>query len=46
MVPGSCFARRGTELAVSFVAETTVGSVESTVLFAPGMDTEYEVILK
>ena len=45
-VTGFSFARRGTEMAVSFVAETTEGNVESTVLFAPGTDTEYEVILK
>ena len=45
-VTGFSFARKGTEMAVSFVAETTEGNVESTVLFAPGTDTEYEVILK
>ena len=45
-VTGFSFARRGTEMAVSFVAETTEGNVESNVLFAPGTDTEYEVILK
>ena len=35
-----------TEMAVSFVAETTEGDIESTVLFSPGMDTECEVIFK
>ncbi len=43
-VTGFSFARRGTEMAVSFVAETTEGNVESVVLFAPGTDTECEVI--